>query len=138
MTLPQSAPIKTLNNVQAGDKVVIYVSRWGTGSHRLMQVARTTKTQIIIMAERFKRSDGYMIGSDSYTTARIVTTRLNNGILRLMTPEEGQRLIDHEKIQAEIEELAKCLSRLNPDYLKTLPIETLKEAARLLGLEEAE
>lgn len=54
--------IKSLNDVQAGDLLILN-RRIG---REVVEVERTTQTQIIIKGAKYRKSNGFFIGGDSY------------------------------------------------------------------------
>lgn len=55
--------MKTLNDVQAGD-LLILIRRM---ERQVVEVERTTQTQIIIKGAKYRKSDGFFIGGNSFT-----------------------------------------------------------------------
>lgn len=59
--------MKTLNEVQAGDLLILNCRM----ERQVVEVERTTKTQIIIKGSKYRKSDGFFIGGDYYTLSHI-------------------------------------------------------------------
>lgn len=54
-----------LEDIKAGDEVLLSGGGWGQPKKRIMTVSRTTKTQIIIGDSRYNKKSGYPVGSNS-------------------------------------------------------------------------
>lgn len=138
--LPQSTLIKTLSSVQPGDIVVTRNCRPNWYQHNtasVTRVDRVTKTQIIAGGTRYRKDTGREVGYDwKYSHCyREILTKTENGITRLLTPEEGQAVMNAAIDKFARKELASKLSSLNREYLASLPLDTLKQVAALVGLE---
>lgn len=52
-----------LENIKAGDEVLLSGGGWGQAKKQVLIVSRTTKTQIIIGSSRYNKKSGYPVGS---------------------------------------------------------------------------
>ncbi len=110
---------KTLNEVQAGDKVVLCTR----GEREVVEVTRTTKTQIICGYLKFSRKNGYRISSNKWDL----------GSIQPLTPEIQQQIDKKKKkdelynnVRIEIKRLERTLGKLSEASLQQL-LSTLRE-----------
>ena len=99
----------TLYDVKAGDKVL----EWNYGSHTVREVARVTKTQVVLGAEyprKYRKSDGYEVG-EKYSRSNI----------RPITAEEiverEQRLEEEAQLNVLRREAADLVAGIQVRYL---------------------
>jgi len=57
-----------LESLKEGDLVLI---KFGFNPYNQARIKRTTKTQIIVEGQRFRRQDGFLVGGDAYTKSHI-------------------------------------------------------------------
>lgn len=111
MDLPSPDQIPaTLDDVKAGDYVVLCRGGYGNTIRALVPVLRTTKTRIYLRDERgYKRSSGGCLSHERYLTEEIRTT----------TREGAELLLAEEKARKHALRLhdawQKCA--VKPDYL---------------------
>ena len=81
-----------LQDIQPGDHV-IYTN--GNRQRGIRTVERTTKTQIILTSgSRFRRSDGYPVGSDEWTLRRVDPA--TDELLAEVKDEQARRVVRNE------------------------------------------
>jgi len=97
-----------LDSLKPGDRVIV-CGRW---ANSLRTVERLTKTQIVLKGSKFRKSDGGLVGADSYNYAY------------LRSPTE-QRVNDimHQRACDKIGKVA----------WKVLPLETLNKVLEIVG-----
>lgn len=93
-----------LTDVKAGDVLVREIG-YGYKSYSLETVERTTRTQIITKHERFRVSDGMLIGASGY------------GSVRLYVPSESE--VERIKAEAAASKIADRISRMRPAEIVT-------------------
>lgn len=81
---------QSLENVQAGD-TLIWHGR-GLADSRVVKVDRTTKTQIIIGGNRFRKADGRTVGESSWHSASVSIPR-EGEIERIREARLHQKLV---------------------------------------------
>lgn len=116
----------SLENVQAGD--ILVLRTYGIGGGRtLVKIERTTKTQLITSRNRrFRKADGYLIGPRASGLPRS----------RVLVPTEGE----FAAVRAGLRH-ALLVTRINVacerNNLKKLSLRTLERIRRVLGEEDA-
>ena len=127
----------SLADVVAGDPVVLK----SDGSYRMMNVTRVTNTQVIIGEQRFRKDDGKEIGGYGlhkdtiYAPSQLVADYASNYV--------GETWVDrfHEYMEKRTLEIAKrpyidFIDEISRRALTRLQLETLKQAAELLGYKD--
>ncbi len=111
--------LMTLNDVQAGDEVVLRDTGYPI-RRELVTVDRATKAQIIIGSQRFNRDGGYLRGSTGYNRTRIEAA----------TEENRQAAVIGMK-KREVEHVLHRLSRR--EKLSEAVMDKILEAWKLAG-----
>lgn len=77
--------MNTTDTIQAGDQIVFH----SFGTRTIETVEKTTKTQIIVNEQRFRRSDGHEVGSRGYTGRWI--SRAPDTVVTAIRNEDARR-----------------------------------------------
>ena len=126
---------KQISEIQVGDQVVI-----NTESSRQPYVIgnaeKITATQITVNGERYNKRTGVRIGdSETWGRRQRLAETWPTG---LMTIEEANKANEEAKNKWIAQNLAVKIKDASLGRLKELPIDTLREVVRLLGLEDGE
>ena len=60
-----------LETLETGTEVAVYLNRYGTARNSRGRVERITATQIIVDGQRFRKTDGRLIGGATYEHKRL-------------------------------------------------------------------
>lgn len=123
-----------IEQLEVGDRVVIDTSS-SYDRYVVGEVTRVTATQIAVGNVRYNKRTGIRMGdADSYSLRRQIAQDWKTG--QLMSIEEAKRRNKEADEELRAKLLAVKIKDVPLGKLKGLPIETLQEVARLLGLEE--
>lgn len=100
-----------LNELKAGDRVVVSTG-YGYRREHLSSVTKVTATQIVCGTSRFKRSNGYVVGGDTWNRACLVQPTTD-----VLERVEERQL--REKIEAIAKDKATTLATLRAMYATT-------------------
>lgn len=130
----------TLDEIVAGDEVAY---RHGGLYHQTLRriiVDKTTKTQIVLGSERFRKDDGVEISQERYKAkifplgAQEQTYGDSRGTYAQVVEIERIEALDHQ----EAVKLAKFIGDIPLSRLSRMDTSMLKQAAILLGYTEAQ
>ena len=106
-----------LYDVKAGDKIMM----WSYRSWSVKEVARVTKTQVVIGEEypiKFRKSDGYQVGTDySRNSIKAVTPQELDEHIRRVEEEKQLNLLRREA--------AELVAQIQPRYMSKAEAEEL-------------
>lgn len=126
---------KQISDLKLGDAVVVDTES-RIQPYVIGRVEKITATQITVNGVRYNKRTGIRIGdSDSWGRRQRLAETWPTG---LMTIEEANKTNEEIKTKWEIQTLAVKIKDASLGHLKTLPIETLQQVIRLLGLEGGE
>lgn len=125
-----------IEQLAEGDRVAIDTGS-NYGRYVIGEVTKVTATQITIGGERYNKRNGVRVGDgDShYGRQEIATNWPKPGLLSI---EEAERRNKEAEQELKVKLLAVKIKDAPMGKLKELPIETLQEVIRLLGLEDGE
>jgi len=96
--------MSVLNDVKPGDKIAVPHHSFGSMMHyKIFTVDRVTKTQVICQDKRFRKRNGYLIGSDNgarWNSGRSYAEPLTDDIIKSNT--DYQQYQRHRQIKAEV------------------------------------
>lgn len=116
------------DSIQVGQQVVIY-NPYSRQELEVHEVEKVTKTQITVNGMRFRKSDGYRVGSfvsDYY----ILTSRYPHN--SLMTPEEAMK--ENAERSQEVKRM-RLANKIRSVSFREKSYETLVKVAQLLEVE---
>lgn len=131
--------MSVLDTIKEGDKIV-----YGRSSNSFIKatVTKVLKTRITVdCGTQFNRRTGVRIGDgDSWTNKTQILVEGGSGIYYgwnkpLLTWEQADIIMAGAQLERERYFLAKKITDAKTKDLALLPLETLKEAIKLLGLE---
>jgi hypothetical protein len=123
---------RNIEDLEVGDKVVINPPGERT-PYKIGTVKKVTATQLTVDGTRFSRRDGVKIGDGSSYSYRTQLAQVwGKG---LMTIEEAEQRNQEIQLEKEVALLASKIVNARLSHLRTLPVEVLREAVFLLGLE---
>lgn len=127
---------KRIDELKVGDRVAID-TRSLYGRYVIHEVTKITASQITIGGQRYNKRTGIRIGDgDSYSLRQEIAHNWPD--YGLMSIEEAERRNNEAEQELKVKLLAVKIKDVPFGKLKDLPIETLKQVAKLLGLEDGE
>lgn len=126
---------KSIEQLEVGARVVIDTGSLHAARYLIREVTKITETQITVGGQRYNKRTGIRVGDgDSYVTRWQIAQDWPTH--RLMSIEEAERRNREAEEEMEVKSLAAKISNVSFGALKSLPLETLQQVIKLLGLEE--
>ena len=126
---------QTLYGVKAGDEVIYSRTYGDAAAGVVVSVDRTTATQIIIRGERFRRSDGKLVGS---------CDRWNPCFIYAATEEKKARVIhDMKYARTKRQIYSYCnsilhLPLISSRFADVMTVQKVKKVSKTVSLEQLE
>lgn len=126
-----------IEQLEVGDRVAIDTGLNNYDRYVTQEVTKVTVTQIAIGNIRYNKRTGVRIGdADSYSLRRQIAQDWKTGAL--LSIEEAERRNKEAEQELKAKLLAVKIKDAPLSKLKTLPLETLQQVIKLLGLEDGE